>query len=163
MSKPSRSGTCTIYHPHASAMLVRTITTIMAVAWTISKLHHFQLHWHTHSHKWASAQLLLNSEVCTQAQLRMHLREFDQCGEAESFTRISPFSRAVYSLAEEMHVCGNDRCAILYMDITDRLPYIFACVILLITMVLYKLARDYRYGVLCQQYRQLRLPHHKTD
>lgn len=135
----------------------------MAGAWTVSKLHHFQLYWHEHSHKWASATLLLSSDVCTQPQLRMNLRDFDQCGEAEVFTRISPLSRAVYSLAEEMHVCGNDRCAILYMDITDRLPYIFACTMLLGIMVLYKLARDYKHGVLYQQYSQLRLPHHKTD
>jgi hypothetical protein len=144
-------------------MLVRAASMCMAAAWVISKLHHFQLHWHAHSNTWASARLLLDSEVCTRANLRMELREFDNCEKAEAFIRISPFNRAVYSLAEEMHVCGNDRCAILYMDITDRLPYIFGLLAVLLILVMYKLARDYKYGLLVAQCDTLRLPHHKEQ
>ena len=90
----------------------------------------------------------------------MNLREFDNCASAEEFIRITPFSRSVYSLAEEMHVCGNDRCAILYMDITDRLPYIFGLVVLLMVLLTYKFARDYRHSALLEQSKSMHLPRH---
>ncbi len=93
----------------------------------------------------------------------MELKDFDNCDAAETFVRISPFSRAVYSLAEEMHICGNDRCAILYMDITDRLPYIFTLMALLLVLVVFKVARDYKYNQLMEQCQTLQLPHHKLD
>ena len=144
-------------------MLARAATTCMLVAWCISKMHHFQVHWHAHSTKWKAAHLLLDSEGCTRSHLRMELKDFDNCDAAETFVRISPFSRAVYSLAEEMHICGNDRCAILYMDITDRLPYIFTLITLLLVLVVFKVARDYKYNQLMEQCRTLQLPHHKLD
>ena len=126
----------------------------------ISKMHHFRAYWHMHGQKWTAAQLLLDSEVCTRPKLRMGNREFDNCASAESFVCMSPFSRAMYSLAEDMHVCVNDRCAILYMDITDRLPYIFALVMLLFVLVAYKFARDCRHSALVEQSRALHLPRH---
>ena len=135
----------------------------MLVAWCISKMHNFQVHWHAHSKKWQAARTLLDSEVCTESALRMELREFDNCEIAETFVRITPLSRAIYSLAEEMHICGNNRCAILYMDITDRLPYIFTLITVLLVLILFKLARDYRYTQLLRQCDSLRLPHHKLD
>lgn len=117
-----------------------------------------------HSQKWTAAQLLLHSEVCTKPHLRMGLREFDNCAAAESVVCIAPFSRAMYSLAEDLHVCGNDRCAILYLDITDRLPYIFALLLLFIVLLTYKFARDCRYNALIAQSRALHLPrHNKRD
>ena len=143
-------------------MIARAASVLMIAAWTISKLHHFQVHWHTHTRKWEAAQLLLESEVCTRPHLRMNLREFDNCAAAEDYIRIKPFSRAVYSIAEEMHICGNDRCAILYMDITDRLPYIFTLLIMLMVLLSYKLARDYRHSTLIEQSRAMHLPRHHT-
>ena len=142
-------------------MLVRGASMCMAVAWALSKLHHFRVYWHTHTRKWEAAHLLLKSDVCMQADLRMGIREFDNCATAEDFVRIAPFSRAVYSIAEDMHLCGNDRCAILYLDITDRLPYIFALTIVLVLLLTYKFARDYRHSTLLAQSHTLRLPHHK--
>jgi len=91
----------------------------------------------------------------------MSLREYDNCGIAEAFVRLSPLNRAVYSLAEEMHVCGENRCAILYMDITDRLPYIFVCVCMLLFLIFYKCTRDYRHSSAMQECALMRLPHHK--
>lgn len=135
----------------------------MVVAWAVSKLHHFRVYWHAHSKKWNAASLLLQSDVCTMANIRMELGEFDNCEEAMLYTQINPFGRAVYSLAEELHVCGNDRCAILYMDITDRLPYIFALTVSLSILILYKCAKDYRYQALYSQCMKMQLPHHKSD
>jgi len=142
-------------------MLARAATCLIVGAWCISKAHHFQLHWHAHSKSYTAAELLLDSEVCTRAHLRMNLREFDNCDGAELFVGVSPLNRAVYSLAEEMHVCGENRCAVLYMDITDRLPYIFGCVCVLLTLMFYKCTRDYRHIAATQQCAQMRLPHHE--
>lgn len=141
-------------------MFARAITTLMLSAWTVTKLHHFQLHYIEHGKSYAAAQLLLDSEVCVRAHLRMSLREFDNCDTAEQFVRVSPLNRAVYSLAEEMHVCGQNRCAILYMDITDRLSYIFACVALLLALMCLKLGRDYKRQSIVEQSEVLRLPQH---
>ena len=142
-------------------MLGRAATCLIVAAWAVSKAHHFQLHWYKHSESYAAAQLLLDSEVCTRPHLRMSLREYDNCGVAEAFVRLSPLNRAVYSLAEEMHVCGENRCAILYMDITDRLPYIFVCVCMLLLLIFYKCTRDYRHNSAIQECALMRLPHHK--
>ena len=142
-------------------MLVRAASVCMVVACVLSKMHHFQAYWHVHSQKWEAAHLLLESEVCTRPHLRMGLRDFDNCAAAESFVCIRPFSRAVYSLAEDMHVCGNERCAILYMDITDRLPYIFALLLMLVIMLACKFARDCRYNTLLEQSNALQLPQHR--
>ena len=144
-------------------MFVRGATVLMVVAWSVSKVHHFQLHWHRHSQSYAAAELLLDSEVCTRPHLRMGLREFDNCSSAEAFVLMSPLIRAVYSLAEEMHVCGNNRCAILYMDITDRLPYIFVSVVILIALIVYKCGRDYRRHSAAAQSDMMQLPHHKAE
>ena len=144
-------------------MFVRGASVLMVVAWSVSKIHHFQLYWHKHSKSYAAAELLLDSEVCTRPHLRMGLREFDNCSSAEAFVGISPLNRAVYSLAEEMHVCGNNRCAILYMDITDRLPYIFVSVIILVALIVYKCGRDYRRHSAARQSDLMQLPHHKAE
>ena len=144
-------------------MLARAATACMVTAWSISKLHHFQIYYHSHSKKYASAMTLLESEVCSNSNLRMELRDFDQCDAAEAFVQISPIHRGIYSLAEEMHVCGNDRCAIFYMDITDRLPYIFSFLCLLVLLIIFKLAKDYKYGMVEKTYSKYTLPHHKLD
>ena len=144
-------------------MLARAATACMVTAWSICKLHHFQIHYHAHSKKFESAEKLLQSEVCSNSNLRMELREFDQCETAETFVQIHPWTRAVYSLAEEMHLCGNDRCAIFYMDITDRLPYIFALLCMLLALIIIKLAKDYKHGVFEHSISKFALPHHKID
>jgi len=124
----------------------------------VSKLHSFWLHWHVHSLTWQAADMLLNSEVCTKAYLRMNLRQFDNCALAEASVALGPFYRAVHSVAEEMHVCGESRCAILYMDITDRLVYILPLTFTLLIVLLFKFGLDYRYQVARAQYEQYILP-----
>ena len=125
-------------------MLVRAASLCMACAFVISKVHNFRVYWHQHSTQWYSADALLKSSVCKNAALRMSIGQFDNCANAESVVTISPLYRAVYSVAEEMHICGNSRCAVFYMDITERLTYICALVILLVFMLLVKFLRDYK-------------------
>jgi len=142
-------------------MIARAATCLIIVAWSVSKVYHFQLHWYRHDQSYTAARLLLDSEVCTRAHLRMSLREYDNCDTADAFVRLSPLTRAIYSLAEEMHICGENRCAILYMDITDRLPYIFVLVWLLLMLLFYKCTRDFRHNNVVRECAMLQLPHHK--
>lgn len=139
-------------------MLLRAATFCMIFAFTVSKLHNFREYWNRYNHKFASATALLSSTVCQHAEVRMKTGEFNNCHEAEIFVHISPLHRAIYSVAEEMHVCGNDRCAILYMDITDRLSYLFVLAILILMLVLLKLSRDWQHQRLVQQCAQFHLP-----
>ena len=139
-------------------MLVRAASASMIVAFLCSKIHNFFEYMHSYNRKWKSAKTLLESEVCQEAQLRMSIGEFDNCHNAELFTAISPVYRAVYSVAEEIHLCGNNRCAILYMDITDRISYIFVIVMIVLMLIVLKLSRDCKYQQLATQYSQFRLP-----
>lgn len=135
----------------------------MICAFAVSKIHNFRVYWHAYGLTWHSARALLASDVCTRAQLRMSLGQFDNCAAAEDVVAISPLYRAVYSVAEEMHVCGNSRCAILYMDITDRLTYICALCCALLVVFVYKFARDYRVQTIRNECRAFELPHIKRD
>ena len=126
-------------------MIVRAAGICMLSAFLVSKLHNFHMHWHRHSRTWHAAQVLLDSDVCTHAAIRMSLREFDNCNAAESVVALTPFSKAAYSVAEEMHLCGNSRCAILYMDITDRLTWIMVVMLLVVLLMLVRAARHCHY------------------
>lgn len=123
-------------------MIVRAASLCMVCAFVVSKIHNFRLYWHKHALVWQAARALLDSTVCMDAKLRMSLGHFDNCAEAQTVVAISPIYRAVYAVAEEMHICGNSRCAIFYVDITERLTYICALVILLLIIFLLKFMRD---------------------
>jgi len=140
-------------------MLVRAAGICMVSAFLVSKLHNFHMHWHKHSRTWHAARLLLDSDVCTHAHIRMSLREFDNCNLAESVTALAPLSRAVYSVAEEMHLCGNNRCAVLYMDITDRLTYIVVIALLLVGLLLIRAVRHCNDSYSSSGLKRYRLPY----
>jgi hypothetical protein len=139
-------------------MIVKAASACMLAAFLVSKLHNLTEHYHHHSRKNKSAYALLASDICTRAHLRMSIGAFNNCNEAQSYVDISPLQRAIYSLAEEMHVCGNDRCAILYIDITERLPYMFALIVMVLALTTLKLARDYRHHRIEDQCAVFRLP-----
>ena len=139
-------------------MIARVVGICMLVAFLVSKTHSFWIHWHLHSLTWHAADMLLQSEVCTKSYLRMKLRQFDNCDAAEATAALGPFYRAIYSVAEEIHICGESRCAILYMDITDRLVYILPLTFVLMIVLMLKFGLDYRYQAAKAQYGQYTLP-----
>ena len=139
-------------------MLARAVTFCMIVAFTISKLHNFREYWYRHYQKSQAAYALLDSTVCQHAETRMSTGEFNNCHEAETFLHISPLHRAIFNLAEDLHVCGNDRCAILYMDITDRLSYLFALIISIVMLAILKLSRDWQHQRILAQCAPFQLP-----
>ena len=157
------SGAIYTRYQFAEHMLVRAASTCMLGAFAISKIHNFRVYWHAYGLTWRAAHALLASEVCTKSHLRMVLGKFDNCADAEDAVAISPVYRAVYAVAEEMHICGNSRCAIFYMDITDRLTYICALVLVLLFVFLFKFVRDYKVQRVQNECRMFELPHSKRD
>ena len=131
-------------------MVSRIVPAIMFCAFVVCKIHSFWYHWHRHSMTWHAAHTLLESDVCTHTYLRISIREFNNCESAET------------SVAEEMHICGQGRCAVLYMDITDRLVYIVPLSLALCLLLLLKFGRDYRYEKAREEYSQFALPQSKA-
>ena len=139
-------------------MIARCSALLMTTAFMLSKLHNFREYWHQYDRKANSANALLRSAVCQKPELRMSIGEFDNCHAAELFVTISPLHRAMHSVAEEMHVCGNDRCAILYMDITDKLSYFVLLGMLILLLMMTKFWRDLQHQRLVSYCAQYKLP-----
>lgn len=139
-------------------MVSRVVGITMFSAYIVCKIHSFWSHWHQHSLTWHAADALLASDVCTKTYLRISVRQFNNCEAAETSVAVSPFYAAVYSVAEEMHLCGEGRCAVLYMDITDRLVYIVPLTLALWCVLVLKFGREYRQQQVQQAYDQYQLP-----
>ena len=139
-------------------MIARCAALLMMTAFLLSKLHNFREYWHQYHRKANSANALLESSVCQKAEIRMSIGEFDNCHAAEVFVTISPLHRALHSVAEEMHVCGNSRCAILYMDITDKLSYFVMFAIMVMLLLITKFWRDLQHQRLISHCSQFKLP-----
>lgn len=139
-------------------MVSQLIGLTMFGAFIVSKLHSFWSHWHRHSMTWHAASTLLESDVCTKTYLRMSIRQFNNCENAEASIAFTPFYSAIYSVAEEMHICGEGRCAVLYMDITDRLVYIIPLTLVICLLLVLKFSREYRYRQAVEKYNEYSLP-----
>ena len=76
------------------------------------------------------------SEACQNATLNMRLGEYGAtCRKANAIISIPPLSRSVYMLLDAVHICGRQRCEIVYMDVVNNLGYIvggFVCLTALI-------------------------------
>ena len=105
-------------------------------AWMVCQLYSFRSHWNRHSNSWLAAEALLASDVCTDASLRIKVREFNRCTEAEEAVSIGPFQSALFSLGEDIHICGHKRCEIMYLDITSRLAHI-AIILMCVTLMMW--------------------------
>ena len=139
-------------------MIARCAALLMMTAFLLSKLHNFREYWHQYHRKALSANALIQSSVCQKAEIRMSIGEFDNCHAAEIFVTISPLHRALHSVAEEMHVCGNSRCQILYMDITDKLSYFVMFAMLFVLLLITKFCKDLQQQRLISYCSQYKLP-----
>ena len=123
---------------------------IFMYAFIVTKIGHFRTYWDDSKRDDHSAELLLNSEVCTDYSIRVHLRRFDQCAEAEKVRSIGPLQRSFMKIGEDLHICGHSRCKIFYVDFTDRLGYVVVVTALLLVCLSCRYAVEYRK----EQYRQ---------
>ena len=101
-----------------------------------------------------AAHMLLSSDVCMDTNLRVNLRQFDKCHDAERLISVGPYQRALFKVGEDVHICGHGRCQILYVDVTDRLtPLVLvtlvagACVAVKVyTRIMHE---NYKYAMQC--------------
>jgi hypothetical protein len=49
------------------------------------------------------------------------LGEFNLCDKSETILSKEPFIAALYDVAEDLNVCGHNRCTVLYVDVTKNL------------------------------------------
>jgi len=129
---------------------VQLIGVVMMYAFIVTKIGHFRAYWTESKRDDYSAKVLLDSEVCTDYAIRVHLRRFDQCAEAEVLRSIGPLQRAWLRVGEDLHICGHSRCEILYIDVTDRLGYIVVVSAMLLVCLSCRYAVEYRR----EQYKQ---------
>lgn len=123
---------------------------MLMYAFIVTKVGHFRTYWNESKRDDHSAEVLLNSEVCTDYSIRVHLRRFDQCADAEILRSIGPLQRSFLRVGEDLHICGHSRCKILYVDFTDRLGYVVVITALLLVCLSCRYAVEYRK----EQYKQ---------
>jgi len=138
--------------------MLRHIWRVISVGWTLCTFRNFRIYWDLYSKKWYAARVFLDSEVCADPNVRVQLREFDKCDEAERAIGISPFQSALFAVGEDMHLCGHGRCEILYVDVTDRLHYILGCTTVLSLIFLLKCLRETRREYVLAQQSSWQLP-----
>lgn len=137
---------------------IQTIYTFFAIIWILCCVHRFRIYWTKHSTQWYSAQKLLESDVCLDTELRIKLGEFDQCQRAESVVSFTPFQTALFAIGEDMHICGHQRCELLYVDITDRLTLILCILLLVVCLTTLKTYRAIKRDMINSQCQQWSLP-----
>ena len=137
---------------------VSSVLSVLSAGWIITQLYAFHRYWHANTRSWDAASALLSSDVCTQPNLRVQLRQFDQCHNAEETVSISPLYRAFFQVGEDVHLCGNGRCELLYLDITSRLVPILGLLTALSLCLLCKCYRDARYDAFLREGEQWSLP-----
>ena len=136
----------------------RTIYTFFITVWLLCSAHRFQRYWSKHSRQWNSAKNLLESEVCKDPSLRIKLGDFDQCQRAENTVAFSPMHTALFAIGEDMHICGHNRCELLYVDITDRLTLILCIAVMIILLTTLKTYRAMKRDMMINQGQQWSLP-----
>jgi len=87
---------------------------------TISYIGHFHNYWRKHSKAYERASVFIKTETCTNPRVRATLGDFNLCDESESILSREPFVSALYEVAEDLNICGHNRCTILYMDVTKN-------------------------------------------
>lgn len=137
---------------------IQTVYTFFAFIWLLCCVHRFRIYWQRHSTQWHSAQKLLESDVCMDPDLRIKIGEFDQCQRAEAIVSFSPVQTALFAIGEDMHICGHNRCELLYVDITDRLTLILCIFMLIILLTTMKTYRAMKRDMINDQARQWALP-----
>jgi len=85
--------------------------------------------------EYAEAQTYVKSDACTNATLNQLLGAYGtSCREAQQIVQMPPFLRSLYDVLEDIHVCGHQRCELVYMDMVQNLPYLSAAFVALVVL-----------------------------
>ena len=116
-------------------------------AFFVSNVLQFQKYWQARSKEYSQATAFILGESCQNPILRAHLGSFNKCEDAEQILGRLPVITALHDCATDLTICGNGRCTVLYMDITQNLHKIVIGLALLAAMGIWvssKVCRDRR-------------------
>lgn len=100
---------------------------------TISYIGHFHTYWTERTKAYQRASVFIKTETCTNPRVRASLGEFNLCDQSENILSKEPFVAALYDVAEDLNICGHNRCTILYVDVTKNLyKWVFGILIIAI-------------------------------
>ena len=100
--------------------LITTISSLILFS-SISYIGRFHTYWTNRTKDYNRASVFIKSETCTNPRVRASLGEFNLCDKSESILSKEPFVAALYDVAEDLNVCGHNRCTVLYVDVTKNL------------------------------------------
>ncbi len=102
------------------SQLITAISSLILFS-TISYVGHFHTYWTNHTKDYNRATVFIRSETCTNPRVRASLGEFNLCDTSESILSKEPVVAALYDVAEDLNICGHNRCTVMYMDVTKNL------------------------------------------
>jgi len=94
---------------------------LFMVAFGVSHLGNLHGYWVTRAKEFERARAYLSSENCVNPLMRATLGTFNLCEKSEDILSRYPSMSALHDVATDLNICGHDRCAILYMDVTANL------------------------------------------
>jgi len=110
--------------------IISSISSIILFT-TISYIGHFYTYWTVHSKEYARASVFIKTETCTNPRVRSQLGDFNLCDKSETILSQPPMVAALFDVARDLSICGNNRCSIFYIDITKNLfKFIVGAVVL---------------------------------
>ncbi len=109
-----------LYYLPMKSWIVTSISSLILFS-TITYIGKYQDYWNERESEYEKASLYIKSETCTNPRLQSFLGEFNLCDKAKQILRKPPFIAALYNVAEDLNICGHNRCTIFYMDVTKNL------------------------------------------
>ena len=94
---------------------------LFITAFGVSQVGNLHRYWVERSKEWSRARAYLSSENCVNPLMRAKLGAFNLCEKSEDILSRYPSMSAIHDVAVDLNVCGHDRCAILYVDVTTTL------------------------------------------
>tara|TARA_B100001093_G_scaffold67796_2_gene57859 strand:- start:1251 stop:1688 length:438 start_codon:yes stop_codon:yes gene_type:complete len=94
---------------------------LFITAFGVSQVGNLHRYYVDRSKEWERARAYLSSENCVNPLMRAKLGTFNLCERSENIMSRYPSMSAIHDVAVDLNVCGHDRCAILYVDVTNNL------------------------------------------
>lgn len=136
------------------------IVSMFVLAFMVSQLGNFHAYWVLRSREWVQATTFLNSENCRNPLIKSSLGTFNLCETSEQICSRFPLTSAIHDVAQDLNVCGHDRCTVFYMDITANLHKIVIGSAVLSVIGMYVFKRCCDDNKIEQQIRYYQLPSH---
>jgi len=101
------------------AWLLTTISSLIVFS-SLTYVGRFDTYWTDRAKAHKRASIFLKSETCTNPRVRATLGDFNLCDKSEDILSKEPFVAALYDVAEDLNICGHNRCTLLYVDVTKN-------------------------------------------